>query len=217
MKKRTKKIRTDERGLRYEAGSCDVYRAGVLTQSSDLSPQHSKGFTLIELIVVITVIVILIGVFLPRVWFYQEQAEKAAMEQVGGALQSALLMQYGHLLAGGRESEVQNLVTENPTHWLMQEPGNYAGEFYGMTPAAISPGNWAFDLQTRELIYVPYRTDYFVPGSDGLKWVRYRAQLKYEPLPGAAASGGHNKGAQELTGLLFKPVEHYQWFVKGEK
>ena len=211
------KKRTEARGLRAEGRGCEVHRAEGLAQPSVLKPQSSKGFTLIELIVVITVIVILIGVFLPRVWFYQEQAEKAAMEQVGGALQSALLMQYGHLLAGGRESEVQNLVTENPTHWLMQEPGNYAGEFYGMTPAAISPGNWAFDLQTRELIYVPYRTDYFVPGSDGLKWVRYRAQLKYEPLPGANARGGNNNGAQELTGLMFKPVDHYQWFVKGAK
>jgi prepilin-type N-terminal cleavage/methylation domain-containing protein len=211
------KNRPEKRTLIAGGGGCDMHRAEGLAQPLVRVARSSKGFTLIELIVVITVIVILLGALLPRVWFYQEQAEKAAMEQVGGALQSALVMQYGHLLAGGRESEVQNLVTENPTHWLMQEPGNYAGEFYGMTPAAISPGNWAFDLQTRELIYVPYRTDYFVPGSDGLKWVRYRAQLKYEPLPGANAPGGNNKGAQELTGLSFKPVERYQWFVKGEK
>lgn len=183
-----------------------------VTQFSALRPQPSRGFTLIELIVVITIIVFLAGTLLNRIWFYQEQAEKAAMEQMAGALQTALVMQYGHLLTRGQEAEIKNLVAENPMRWLMQKPANYSGEFYGMTPAAIAPGNWAFDLRSRELIYVPYRTEYFVPGKDGLKWVRYRARLEYEPLPGSK-----NKGAQELTSILFEPVERYQWFVRGEK
>lgn len=184
--------------------------AGV-RRAAGLGPS-SKGFTLIELVVVITIIVILTGTLLTRVWFYQEQAEKAAMEQVAGALQSAMVLQYGHLLVHGRESEVKNLLTEDPTRWLMRAPPNYAGEFDGITPATIEPGNWAFDLQTRELVYVPYRNDYFVPGKDGLKWVRYRARLEYEPVPGAAG-----KGAEELTSVLFEPVERYQWFIRGEK
>jgi len=190
---------------------------GYSPQSSVLAPRSSKGFTLIELVVVITIVVILAGTLLTRIWFYQEQAEKAAMEQVAAAMQSALVLQYAHLLAIDKGAEVINLVSENPTHWLMREPYNYAGEFYGITPDAIAPGSWAFDLKTRELVYVPDRSDYFVPGKDGLKWVRYSARLKYEPVPGAVAAGSKNKGAQELTGLLFEPVERYQWFVQGEK
>lgn len=186
------------------------------------NPRSSKGFTLIELIVAITIIAFLAGVLINRIWFYSEQAEKAAMEQVAGALQSALVMQYGHLLTHGNEAEAKNLVSENPTRWLMRKPPNYAGEFYGMTPAAIPPGNWAFDLKTRELIYVPERSDNFVPGRDGRKWVRYRARLEYEPMPVVAASGVADpgvtgKGAGELSGLLFEPVERYQWFIRGEK
>ena len=179
--------------------------------------QSSKGFTLIELVVVITIIAILTSALLTRIWFYQEQAEKAAMEQVAGALQSAMVLQYGHLLVRGKESEAISLVMENPTRWLMRVPPNYAGEFYDMTLAAIAPGNWAFDLKTRELIYVPDRSDYFVPGKDGLKWVRYRARLEYEHVPSAAVPRGENKGAEEIAGVLFEPVERYQWFVKEEK
>ena len=172
-----------------------------VTQFSALRSQSSRGFTLIELIVVITIVVILAGVLLQRIWFYQEQAEKAAMEYTASVVQSALVMQYGHLLTRGREAEIKNLVTENPMRWLMQKPANYSGEFYGMTPASVAPGSWAFDLKSRELIYVPYRTEYFVQGKDGLKWVRYRARLEYEPLPGSK-----DKWVQELTSLLFGPV-----------
>lgn len=195
----------------------------ILNPASHIpNPRSSKGFTLIELIVAVTIIALLAGVLINRIWFYSEQAEKAAMEQVAGALQSALVMQYGHLLTHGNEAEAKNLVNENPARWLMRKPPNYAGEFYGMTPAAIPPGSWAFDLKTRELIYVPERSDNFVPGRDGRKWVRYRARLEYEPMPVVAASGVAGpgvtgKGAGELSGVLFEPVERYQWFIRGEK
>ena len=215
-------MRTEEKGSgRAKRGAedagCKVHRAEGLTQSSILDPRSSrrssKGFTLIELIVAITIIVFLMGMLLTRIWFYQEQAEKAAMEQVAGALQTALVMQYGHMLVNNREADVKNLVNENPVRWLMQKPRNYSGEYFGMTPDTIPPGNWAFDLKTRELIYVPDRSEYFVPGKNGLKWVRYRARLEYERVPESVA----NKSEVELTGVLFEPVERYQWLIQGEK
>ena len=172
-----------------------------------MPPTRSKGFTLIELIVVICIIALLAGVLLQRVWLYQEQAEKAAMEQVAGALQSALIMQYGKMLTTGTESWAGTLATENPLNWLMKKPANYSGEYFAMSPAAIAPGNWAFDLKTRELIYVPYHAEYFRPGPDGYKWVRYHVRLDYELLPGAV-----NKNAKVPTSLLFEAVEQYQWF-----
>jgi prepilin-type N-terminal cleavage/methylation domain-containing protein len=49
-------------------------------------PSTSKGFTLIEFIIVIIIIVVLAGLFLVRIPLYQERAEKAAMQQVEGAL-----------------------------------------------------------------------------------------------------------------------------------
>lgn len=179
-----------------------------------MSPQgkKSEGFTLIELVVVIAIISVLAGVLLDRVWFYQEQAEKAAMEQVAGALQSALILQYGQLLTHEREAEVKNLSHENPINWLMKKPPNYVGEFFAPTPGAISPGNWAFDLKNRELIYAPLHGDYFVPDSQGNKWVRYRTHLQYE-----ARAGSKSKNAQELTGVLFEPAEPYQWMIKGQE
>jgi len=181
------------------------------------TPCLSKGFTLIELIVTITIIVILAGMLLTRIWFYQEQAEKAAMEQVAGALQSSLVMQYAKLLTSDMEGDVKYLVTENPMQWLMQKPQNYVGEFDGISPDAIEPGNWAFDLKSHELVYVPYRNEYFTPAKDGFKWVRYRAHLGYERTRGMSAKSSVKKGARELSSVLFEPVEPYQWLIQEKK
>lgn len=184
----------------------------LLPRASRMRLKAQSGFTLIELVVVVAIVALLAGTLLKRVWFYQEQAEKAAMEQVAGAVQTALVLEYGNLLTRGREAEVKSLVTENPTRWLMQKPQNYAGEFYGLSPDAIAGGNWAFDLKTRELVYVPYRSEFLQPGKDGQKWVRYRVHLDYEALPGSRRTN-----ERQLAGVLFDPVEPYQWLVRGEK
>lgn len=164
------------------------------------------GFTLIELVVVISIIAVLAGTLLNRIWFYQEQAEKAAMEQVAGALQSALTIQFASLMARGREADMDTLATANPMNWLARKPANYAGEFYGLTPQSVPPGSWAFDLKSRNLVYVVERGEYFTPGKDGAKWVRYRVSPVYENFP--EGNGGVRKA---LAGAVFGPAEPYHW------
>ena len=173
-----------------------------------ISPFTSQGFTLLELIIVITIIVTLMGLFMNRAMFYQEQAEKTAMVQVAGAIQSALVMQYGQIMTRGKPSDVVALAQDNPMNWLQKKPRNYAGEFYDPTPQAVAPGNWMFDLKSRDLIYVVGQGNYFRPGKDGRKWIRFHVALEYTKsrLPSL-----QNEPA-DLTGLLFEPVEPYAWF-----
>src|SRR5450759_356915 len=94
--------------------SFKVQGSSYKVQDSNLAPYSSKGFTLLELIIVITVIVVLMGLFLNRAMFYMEQAEKTAMEQVAGTIQSALIMQYGQILTRGKLSDVAVLAQDNP-------------------------------------------------------------------------------------------------------
>jgi prepilin-type N-terminal cleavage/methylation domain-containing protein len=173
-----------------------------------LAPRSSKGFTLLELIIVITIIVVMMGLFMNRMMFYREQAEKTAMEQVVGVIQSALTMQYGEILTRGKPSDVAALAQDNPVNLLQKSPRNYAGEFYDPTPQAVAPGNWMFDLKTRDLIYVVGDSHYFKPGQDGRKWIRFHVVMSYTTsrLPSL-----HDAPA-DLTGLLFEPVEPYSWF-----
>lgn len=167
-----------------------------------------KGFTLIELIVVIIIIATLMGFFMNRVLFYQEQAEKVAMEGVAGAVQSALTIQYGQLLTRGKSSDMAVLVQDNPMHWMQKKPSNYAGEFYEPTPLSVESGNWVFDLKTRDLVYLVRNGAHLKRGADGNSWVRFHVTTHYEPsrLPSLQNT------PPELTGILFEPTQPYSWF-----
>lgn len=183
--------------------------SALRTQSSALSPQSFfGGFTLIELVVVIIIIVVTMGLFLNRMSFYQEQAEKTAMEGVAGAIQSALTMQYGQIMIRGKPSDVAALAQENPMNWLQKKPRNYAGEFYDLNPLTVESGNWAFDLKSRDLIYLVRNDAYFKPGKDGKKWIRFHVAIIYE----APRLPSLKNVPPELTGALFEPVEPYSWF-----
>ena len=157
---------------------------------------------------VITIVVIMMGLFLNRTLFYQEQAEKTAMEQVAGAIQSALTMQYGQIMTRGKPTDTAVLALDNPVNWLQKKPRNYVGEYYDLTPLSVESGKWAFDLKSRELVYVPRNTNYFKPGTDGKKWIRFHVAVNYE----ASRLPSLQNTPAELTGILFEPVEPYSWF-----
>ena len=173
-----------------------------------LSQKSSRGFTLIELIVVISILSVLMATFLNRVEYYQELAEKTAMEQNIGAIQSALTLQHGKHYVRGNSDDITLLPTENPMKWLQTFPQNYAGEFYDPKPTTVSPGSWAFDLKAHELIYVLDRTDHFVPGKDGMKWIRFYIDMQYEPVKHNGKVGQE----KELVGTVFAPKEKINWF-----
>lgn len=185
--------------------NCHLSQSPCGTRGRGVRPL--RGFTLIELIIVVSIVAVLAGIFLSRVAYYQAQAEKAAMEQVAGTLQSALVLRFGALMVRGtgNEKELTNLAADNPMNWLQQKPHNYAGEYYDPSPGAVAPGNWMFDLKSRELIYVVDHGEYFAPGKDGGKWIRFHVKLGYDPILGRAGSG------KELTMTLFEPTEPYHW------
>ncbi|MFZ2525183.1 MAG: prepilin-type N-terminal cleavage/methylation domain-containing protein [Candidatus Ferrigenium altingense] len=200
--------RTEVRGLRNEERGHPPILPLLSLQSPVLNHHPSRGFTLIELIVVIIIVVVMMGVFLERMLYYVEQAEKTAMVEVSNAIQSALVMQYGQIMTRGQESDVPILAQDNPMNWLQKKPRNYAGEFYDPTPLTVESGNWMFDLKTRDLIYVVRNANYFKPGKDGKKWIRFHVVISYE----VSSLPSLQNAPATLTGTLFEPVEPYSWF-----
>jgi len=163
----------------------------------------ARGFTLFELAIVAIITSILLATLFSRVLFYQEQAEKAAMEQVASGLQSALTLQYGRLLTHGATNKLGALATENPMQWLTKPPRNYVGEFYGVAAQTIAPGNWAFDLQSRHLVYAVAHTENFTPKTQHDYLIRYQIKVEQHSA---------TQNTSSLPSITLSVVEPYQWF-----
>jgi general secretion pathway protein G len=161
----------------------------------------SRGFSLLELVVNVVIILILLVIFLNRSQYYQEQAEKAGMESVAVALGSALTLQYSQLMMRGRAEDAVVLKSVNPMSWLVTPPRNYSGEFFDPDVARIEAGNWFFDLRSRELIYVVRNRAHFKPDSAGRFWVHFHIVSRDGLSQGTAPAG-----------LKFESVVPYSWF-----
>jgi prepilin-type N-terminal cleavage/methylation domain-containing protein len=164
------------------------------------------GLTLIELLIVVCIIGVLAAVLLERLRFYQEAAEKAAMEYNVGALKSALQLRVAAMLVRGEERNIESLASANPIGWLMEPPPGYRGEFRAPAPA-VPRGSWYFDAARSELVYVPDLDAHLERLADGSKRLRFRVRLDFEPT----APGSEQK---RIAGMRIEPVSPYVWFYK---
>ncbi len=189
-------------------------------RANGCGPAGSQGFTLLEFVVVITLISVVSTVFVDRLLYYSEMAEKTAMEQVLGVLQSATTMRSGALFAHAQNDRIEAMPKENPMKWLAEVPRNYLGEYYSPDINALQPGSWYYDLHARELVYLVDRGRRFITRSDGCKWIRFRVELVYddlnaEPKPAATpkpTKGGGKTDVGVAAGVVIKPTHLYQWF-----
>jgi general secretion pathway protein G len=165
-----------------------------------------RGFTLIELIVVVCIVAVTAALLVDRLRFYQEAAEKAAMEYTVGAVRSALQLQVAAMLIRGDERNIESLARANPVDWLMEPPRGYRGEFRSPQPA-VPRGSWYFDAGRSELVYVPNLDGHLERLADGSKRLRFRVQLDFEP---AKPGSGRKRGM--VTATRIEPVMPYVWF-----
>ena len=169
-------------------------------------PPAGGGFTLFELIIVIILVALFAGVLLGRFRFYQEAAEKAAMEQTAGAIRGAINIRLAALIARGKTQDIARLAGINPVNLLSEKPPNYAGEYYGIAAGDIAPGSWYYDLRDRQLVYL-VRGAHFIPDKNGNKRVSYRMTLVYDD----GFSGTHDAARREVAGVILKEVTPYVW------
>jgi general secretion pathway protein G len=161
-----------------------------------------RGFTLFELAVCVMIIGVLAAVLLNRLAYYQEMAEKAAMESTARLIKTGLQIRLAELIIANRQSEAGVLEQEDPVRWLEQRPVNYGGVFRDDP----RPGAWYFDGQQRQLVYVVNNGSRLELGGEaGLKQVRYRARLLRDRVQTA---GGV---IESVTGVAFMPVIPYSW------
>ena len=162
----------------------------------------SRGFTLIELVVVIVIASVLGAVALDKLLFYTERAEKAAMDATLASIKMGLQIRLAEMIIANRQMAATELEHENPMHWLAEPPGSYLGEYR----APPKPGNWYFATTARQLVYVPNNTSYFLTNQGEAKELRFQVKLKYDELEFAGSK------VRSLTGITLLPIKPYRWF-----
>ena len=169
-----------------------------------------KGFTLFELIVVIAIISILAVFALGRYARLLVDVERTSMEHDLGVMRSAISMQVAaHYLAGDMQG-LGLLVGSNPMELLAEKPKNYRGALSQAEAATVERGEWYFDLDSGELVYLVTNEEYFSSESQSHK-VRFKIIPVYsEKITGATES-------EYLAGLRMKAVEPYRWLKSLQK
>ena len=136
--------------------------------------RRQRGASQLELAVSFALFAIFLAVFLERAFYYQEYAEKTAMEWTAGNIRTGLRYKVADLILANRASEIQTLADENPMNWLAERPPNYLGEL-DSAPTDEPKGQWYFDKRDRELVYTVDNRRHFSPSMYRDFTVRYRA------------------------------------------
>ncbi|HEY6509699.1 MAG TPA: hypothetical protein VIY56_16870 [Vicinamibacterales bacterium] len=150
----------------------------------------------------IVIISVLAAVLLNRLTYYQELAEKAAMESTLRAVKTGLQIRLAELIVTNRQAQAAQLETGDPVQWLDDKPPNYAGS-YG---AASDAGSWYFDAGERQLVYVVRTGDrLIVDGDRDGREIRFRARLVKDRVTVAGTV------VESVTGVALAPVKPYEW------
>jgi general secretion pathway protein G len=158
---------------------------------------------MLEFAIVLVIVSALVAILLDRAQANLESAERMVMERQAREIGSALNYQVAKLVGLNQQRELDRLAKTNPVDWLPSKPSNYLGEFSATPQGKDVPGNWFFDTETRELVYVVHRGERFVPDASGRKHVRYSVLLVTGP---ATSTNG-----RQITGVQFQPVVTYVW------
>jgi prepilin-type N-terminal cleavage/methylation domain-containing protein len=165
-----------------------------------------RGFTLLELLLVVSLVAILFTVALDRSLRYLELAEKAAMETTVGGLKSALSLRLGALYATGGRAATARLGDENPFDLLSQRPEQYAGALFDPALVEVDPGAWYYDRASRQVVYRPQRTRYLIrPRPD------VDPRIRFEVLAQRLEDEPRSSAVQGLVGVDIRPTMPYLW------
>lgn len=168
---------------------------------------QQRGFTLLELVVVIIIISIIGLVAINRFWHWSVIAERAGMQTVVGNIRTALGLETSRLALRQQLSQLPTLVGSNPMALLAQAPDSYLGEIEN-EQQVHQDGVWYFDSHERLLVYRLRYSEGFSTELTGAPRVRYRIKLIYNDNN---HNGRFDSKSDDIGGLDLVPVETFTW------
>ncbi len=182
--------------------------------SNSATPKYpgskKEGFTLLELVVVITIISTLVVVALGRFYKLMIDVERTSMEHDLGVMRSAIGLQVaGHFIAGDMAG-LEQLTESNPMELLAEKPNNYLGAFSSYDLDQLETGSWIYDENAKILIYLVRNHVYFESALENPARVRFKIFPVYSDR--ITGIGKH----RYISGLSLGPIEPYQWLSPWE-
>lgn len=148
---------------------------------------NQKGFTLIELVVVLVILALLAAVAVPKFYDLQKQAEVASVRGVVGNIRSALSLRSARALVNGEDLEAL-AGTLYPMDLLAELPSPYEGTQTSALSTTDYKGVWWQGSGSQDLYYNPLNADIATDLIDGR--ARYEIEVVQEDIDGETVNVG---------------------------
>ena len=168
----------------------------------------ARGFSLLELVVVVIAVAILAAAALDRLLPLVGRAQRAAYLRVQGDLQSALLLEAAERITRGEADRLAELAGANPMTLLLKPPANYVGATAWADGAEIPRASWYYDEHEHRLGYRVGRYTRFKAQDGPSDLIELKVAFAYEDRDG---DGVFDAAGDRFDGLKLEPVHAYDW------
>lgn len=170
--------------------------------------RHIRGFTLLELVIVVVIIGILIGAALDRLLPLVGRAQRAAFLDVQRQLQSSLFLAAAERITSGEAATIPELAAANPMTLLLAPPPNYVGPLAGGDEDDVPRASWYFDELRGRLAYRVGRYTRFTAHDGPADRIELAVAFVYEDRDSDGVFDAHG---DRFDGLRLTPVYSYDW------
>ena len=173
-----------------------------------LTPKQQQGFSLAELVIVIIIVAVLFGFAIDRLLKLEARAERAAIEQIIGTLQSALAMEISAHVARNNIPGLARFVGTNPMNNLSDTPVNYLGEVSHADIQDMESGQWVYDRGQQVLFYKVINTEYLQTETEA---TRAYIGFKIDPVFDDTNGNARYDTNEVLRGLKLQALHVFRW------
>ncbi len=171
-------------------------------------PPGIQGFSLLELVIVIILVVLLFTVALNRLAPLRGDAEAAHVATVIGSLRSAIGMEAASRVVREGPQGLAELEGINPMTLLQEVPEQYVGIRRTGQSNDIPAGAWYFDDDVGVLVYRVRFPQYLEDSPTAPVELRWQVRLQFEDL---SESGAFDPEQDRVRGLGLRSLHDHRW------